>query len=204
MCREFLLTAASEQSRAGMPDEGLGVAMTTDTGSLRALRNRAIVLVGLASAMRRSELIALNVDDVEWREGGIIIHIRQSKGDQGGEGQQVGVMKRSTACPVAALRAWLEAAAISEGPIFRRIRNKIAQRVTAERAKREKHSPRSQAGRGETRARSCRLRRTFLASRSRDGCSPSRRQRCENRRANAAQGFVADHHLYENRTIAVG
>src|SRR3984893_4564939 len=47
-----------------MPD--LAIAMAADTKSLRAVRNRSIVLLGFASAMRRSEIVALNVEDIEW------------------------------------------------------------------------------------------------------------------------------------------
>jgi integrase len=111
-----------------MPE--LAIAMTADAGSLRALRNRAIVLLGFASAMRRSEVVALDVRDIEWRDSGILITIRSSKTDQSGQGQQIGVVKGSVACPVAALKAWLEAAAITSGPLFVRIFNRRNQRVT--------------------------------------------------------------------------
>lgn len=67
-----------------MPE--LAIAMTADSGSFRALRNRAIILLGFASAMRRSEIVALNVEDIEWRDSGIVVTIRKSKTDQSGEG----------------------------------------------------------------------------------------------------------------------
>jgi site-specific recombinase XerD len=120
--------AAPVRKAPVMPE--LAIAMTSDSGSLRALRNRAIVLLGFASAMRRSELVALDVADIEWRDTGILITIRESKTDKFKQGQQVGVVKGSVACPVAALRAWINAAGVSDGPIFRRIINKRSQRVT--------------------------------------------------------------------------
>jgi integrase len=120
--------AAPVRKAPVMPE--LAIAMTADTGSLRALRNRAIVLLGFASAMRRSELVALDVSDIEWRETGILITIRESKTDKFKEGQQIGVVKGSVACPVAALKSWLSAAGISEGPIFRSVLNRRNQRVT--------------------------------------------------------------------------
>jgi integrase len=86
-----------------------------------------------ASAMRRSELVALNIADLEWTAEGLLIHIRRSKTDQEGLGQPVAVPRGATACPVAALRAWVEASGITEGAVFRRIWNKCAQRVSAER-----------------------------------------------------------------------
>jgi integrase len=123
--------AAPVRKAPVMPE--LAIAMTADSGSLRALRNRALVLVGLASAMRRSELVALDCSDLEWRDAGIVITVRESKTDKFKEGQQVGVMKGTVACPVNALRAWLEAANIKAGPVFVRILNKRSQRITDKR-----------------------------------------------------------------------
>jgi site-specific recombinase XerD len=98
-------------------------------GSLRELRNRAILLVGFASAMRRSELVALNVEDLEETPEGMLITIRRSKTDQEGIGRKVAIPRGEVACPVAAVKAWLEAAVITEGAIFRRIFNKRNQHV---------------------------------------------------------------------------
>jgi integrase len=97
---------------------------------LRQLSDRAILLIGFASAMRRSELVALDLSDLEWTAEGVLFHIRRSKTDQEGVGQSVAVPRGSTACPVAALRAWIEAAGIVSGPVFVRIWNKRSQRIT--------------------------------------------------------------------------
>jgi integrase len=101
--------------------------------SLRELRNRAILLLGFAGAFRRGELVALNVDDLEETAEGILVTLRRSKMDQEGLGRRVAIPRGEIACPVAALRAWLDAAGITEGAIFRRIFNKRAQRVTERR-----------------------------------------------------------------------
>jgi hypothetical protein len=63
------------------------------------------------------------VSDLEWVDGGVVVTIRQSKTDQEGQGQEVGIPYGSSpkTCPVRALRAWLEAAGISSGPMFRRV-----------------------------------------------------------------------------------
>jgi site-specific recombinase XerD len=98
--------------------------------SPRELRDRAILLLGFAGAFRRSELTGLNVDDIEETPEGMLITLRRSKTDQQGVGRRVAIPRGEIACPVAALGAWLEAAAITEGPIFRRIFNRRAQRVT--------------------------------------------------------------------------
>jgi integrase len=73
------------------------------------------------------------VSDLEWTAEGVLIHIRRSKTDQEGLGQSVAVPRGATACPVAALRGWIEAAGIVEGAVFRRIWNKRAQRITSQR-----------------------------------------------------------------------
>jgi integrase len=99
------------------------IAMTIGTGSgLKGLRDRALLLLGFAAACRRSELVALDWSDIEECDAGLRITIHRSKGDQEGNGVTIGVVKGSTACPVAALRAWREAAGVVSGPVFRSVR----------------------------------------------------------------------------------
>jgi len=90
---------------------------------LKAARDRAVLLVGFAGAFRRSELVALTVEDITPHAHGIELLIRRSKIDQEGEGRTVFVplAKSEERCPVKALQAWLELAGIGSGPIFRRI-----------------------------------------------------------------------------------
>jgi site-specific recombinase XerD len=122
--------SAPVRKRAATSDIVLGMVGTAGNETLRQLRDRAILLIGFASAMRRSELVAANVEDLEWTTEGVMIRIRRSKTDQEGQGASVAVPKGETACPVAALKAWLEAAGIVDGAVFRRILNKRNQRVT--------------------------------------------------------------------------
>jgi site-specific recombinase XerD len=64
--------------------------MLDDTPTdLRGLRDRALLLLGFAAALRRSELVALNVDDIEENAEGILVIIRRSKTDQEGAGDFV-------------------------------------------------------------------------------------------------------------------
>lgn len=84
-------------------------------------RDRALLLVGFAAALRRSELVALQVSDVSVRPRGIILHIRSSKTDQESAGQDLPIPRGGRLRPVQALEAWLEASGISEGPIFREV-----------------------------------------------------------------------------------
>lgn len=96
---------------------------TLGTESLRDRRDRALLLYGFATAVRGSELVRLQVADIEAREKGDVVTIGYSKGDQTGQGQTVAALAvpGSPYCPVTALRVWLQAAGITEGPLFRRI-----------------------------------------------------------------------------------
>lgn len=88
---------------------------------LADLRDRALLLIGFAGAFRRSELVALDHEDIEETKDGLRITIRQSKTDQEGKGVMIAIPRGSTACPVAALVTWLSAAKINTGPLFRPI-----------------------------------------------------------------------------------
>lgn len=85
------------------------------------IRDRALLLLGFAGAFRRSELVALNVEDVEFVQEGIVATIRRSKTDQEGQGHKVAIPYGShiETCPVRALQEWLEASGITDGPLFR-------------------------------------------------------------------------------------
>ncbi|MFG5121728.1 tyrosine-type recombinase/integrase [Methylorubrum sp. POS3] len=85
-------------------------------------RDRALLLVGFGAALRRSELVALDLDDVAVVPEGLRITIRRSKGDQEGEGQVVAIGRTGTAtCPVSAYSGWIAVAGITEGAVFRGI-----------------------------------------------------------------------------------
>ena len=83
----------------------------------RGLRDRALILLCFGAALRRSELVALDVADIEWRAKGLVVHVRRSKTDQEGAGRTVAVLDGKLKVP-AALRAWLDAAGITSGPLF--------------------------------------------------------------------------------------
>ncbi len=88
---------------------------------LRAVRARALLAIGFAGAFRRSELVALRVEDIRRDAEGIRMVIRRSKADQEGEGAMVAIPNGDRLRPVAALDAWLAAARVAEGYVFRRI-----------------------------------------------------------------------------------
>jgi integrase len=88
---------------------------------LKGKRDRAIVLLGFAAALRRSELAALTVEDLAFCREGLRLTIRRSKTDQDGNGAEIAVpfVANKTLCAVRAVRAWLDASAIASGPVFR-------------------------------------------------------------------------------------
>ena len=90
---------------------------------LLSARDRALLLIGFSGAMRRSELVGLNVEDVEDTEDGLVVTIRRSKTDQYGSGRKIGIPFGSTplTCPVRAFRAWIKETEITEGPLFRAV-----------------------------------------------------------------------------------
>jgi len=95
--------------------------VATAPEGLAGLRDRALLLLGFAGAFRRSELVALDVADTEETETGMLVTIRGSKTDQERQGVTIAIARGDIACPVKALRAWLDAAGIEAGPLFRPI-----------------------------------------------------------------------------------
>jgi len=88
----------------------------------KGIRDRALLLLGFAGAFRRSELVALDVADLQFVGEGMIVHQRRSKTDQEGAGRKIAVPNgRTSACPVKAVRQWLEHANIESGAVFRSI-----------------------------------------------------------------------------------
>jgi integrase len=86
------------------------------------LRDRALLLIGFAGGLRRSELAAINLIDFERVREGIILTIRRSKTDQDGVGRRIGVpFGRTIHYPVRALETWFDAARIEDGPVFRSV-----------------------------------------------------------------------------------
>jgi site-specific recombinase XerD len=114
------LGAAPARKAPVLAETARAMASSTPKG-LKGLRDRALLLLGFSGAPRRSELVALNVNDLEETDDGFRITIRHSKTDQEGQGQVIAVIRGGACCPVKAVKAWLAASGISEGPIFRPI-----------------------------------------------------------------------------------
>lgn len=95
--------------------------VSTCGADLAGHRDRALLVVGFAGGFRRAEVAAVTVDDVETHDDGLVVIVRRSKTDQEGAGRRVGLPYGSNpdTCPVRTLSAWLDAAGIDAGPVFR-------------------------------------------------------------------------------------
>lgn len=91
--------------------------------TVQGRRDQALLLVGFAGAFRRSELVSLDVGDVQFTNDGVIVKLERSKTDQEAQGTSKGIPYGSTphTCPVRALKTWLELAQLQDGSLFRPI-----------------------------------------------------------------------------------
>jgi len=90
---------------------------------LAGLRDRALMLTCFAGALRRSELVALDVERLTWLDNGVKLLLEKSKTDKDGKGVEIMIVfgRHEDTCPALALRSWLDAAAIKSGPVFRKV-----------------------------------------------------------------------------------
>ena len=88
--------------------------------SLKKVRDKALVLIGFSGGFRRSELVSLEFEDVEFVSEGVKIFVKRSKTDQSGEGMTKAIpyFDNHNFCPVLALKNWMELVDIKNGKIF--------------------------------------------------------------------------------------
>ena len=89
---------------------------------IKKTRDKTIILTGFSGGFRRTELVSLDYEDIEFVPEGVRIMIRKSKTDQFGEGMIKGLpyFSNQTFCPVVHLKRWIEVSNIKSGPLFRR------------------------------------------------------------------------------------
>jgi integrase len=111
------------QKAAALTLSMLRALVATCDVSTRGRRDRALLLIGFAGALRRSELVALRVEDIVATAGGLRLRLRRSKTDRAGEGAELGLPRgrHAETCPVRAFEAWQAVAQRNAGPLFRRI-----------------------------------------------------------------------------------
>ena len=119
--------APPRQKEAILPEDLIAMLETLDRGSLRGLRDRAMLLLGFAGGLRRSEVVGLDCgrdqteDSSGWVEildKGMLLTLR---GKTGWREVEVGRGSSDATCPVVALETWLKLARIAHGPLFRRV-----------------------------------------------------------------------------------
>ena len=115
------------QKEAVLPEDLLAMLATLDLGSLRALRDRAILLVGFAGGLRRSEIVGLDCGAEQTQDGSGWVEILEKglvatlRGKTGWREVEIGRGSSDSTCPVVALEAWQKFARVSHGPLFRRV-----------------------------------------------------------------------------------
>ena len=93
-----------------------------DIEEIVKLRNKTLILIGFGGGFRRTELISIDHEDLEFVNEGVKITLKRSKTDQFGEGMIKGLpyFSNETYCPVKSLKNWLKISKIKTGPIFKR------------------------------------------------------------------------------------
>jgi len=116
-----------EQKEAVLPEDLLAMIATLDLGDLRGLRDRAILLIGFAGGLRRSEIVGLDCGAEQTQDGSGWIEILEKgivttlRGKTGWREVEIGCGSSDFTCPVVALQAWLKFGRIGHGPLFRRV-----------------------------------------------------------------------------------
>jgi site-specific recombinase XerD len=116
------LGTASLQKAPALTNDIRSMVDASDCGIIGA-RDRALVLLGFAGAFRRSELVALDVENCAFGKDGLTVTLRRSKTDQEGKGRKVGIPYGANpeTCPVRVLQEWIEQAGVTSGTLFRSI-----------------------------------------------------------------------------------
>ena len=122
--------APPRQKEAILPEELIAMVETLDRGTLRGLRDRAMLLAGFAGGLRRSEIVALDCGRDQSEDGGGWIEILDKgllvtlRGKTGWREVEIGRGSSELTCPVHAVETWLRLGRIGHGPLFRRVTGK--------------------------------------------------------------------------------
>ncbi len=110
-----------------MAEDIIAMIDTLDRGTLRGLRDRAMLLIGFAGGLRRSEIVGLDLKADQTEDGrgwieilnkGMLVTLR---GKTGWREVEVGRGSSDTTCPVSAIETWIKFAKLAHGPLFRRV-----------------------------------------------------------------------------------
>ena len=95
-----------------------------DTESNADLRNKALLLLGFTGAFRRSELVALNIENLDFTEDGLIVSLQKSKTNQYGDYEEKAIFYSPEAilCPIRSLKSWIQRLNKTSDALFVRVR----------------------------------------------------------------------------------
>lgn len=119
--------APPRQKEAVLPEDLIAMLETLERGTLRGLRDRAMLLIGFAGGLRRSEITGLDLGRDQTQDGrgwieifdkGMLVTLR---GKTGWREVEIGRGSSEATCPVAAVGAWIRFAKLAKGPLFRRV-----------------------------------------------------------------------------------
>jgi integrase len=119
--------APPRQKEAILPEDLIAMLETLNQGTLRGLRDRAMLLLGFAGGLRRSEIVGLDIARDQTEDGcgwldifdkGMLVTLR---GKTGWREVEIGRGSSDATCPVVALQIWLKLGRIAHGPLFRRV-----------------------------------------------------------------------------------
>lgn len=119
--------APPRQKEAILPEDLIAMLETLDRGSLRGIRDRAMLLIGFAGGLRRSEITGLDLGRDQTEDGrgwietfdkGLLVTLR---GKTGWREVEIGRGSSDATCPVAAVETWIKFAKLAKGPLFRRV-----------------------------------------------------------------------------------
>ena len=94
--------------------------ITQDKNEKKRIKNKALILIGFAGGFRRSELVGIDFEDLDFVKEGVKIFVKRSKTDQSGEGMTKGIpyFTNPNYCPVVSLKSWLKEYKINSGKVF--------------------------------------------------------------------------------------
>lgn len=199
--REHRARPTKKKSAILAADLARMIAAADGQGS-RAIRDRAVMALGLAAALRRSELVALQLADLELVREGLKLTIRHSKTDQEGQGQVIAVPSGKILKPVARLNAWLAVRGGAAGPLFygTDAQGKMTERPMSDRAvARLVQRYAEKVGLDPTALGAHSLRSGFITEAARAGASlPKMQEVSRQKKIEVLLGYVRDAALFEN------
>lgn len=170
------------------------------------IRDRALLLLGFTTAMRRSELANLDFADLEFVTKGLLVHLRHSKTDQEGQGRMIAVpFGRTRHCAVQAIQAWISLADIHEGALFLGIDkhgNISNQRISGETVSTVVKSSLAEAGYDPAHYSGHSLRAGFATSAAQAGASSYKiRQTTGHKSETSLNRYIRDTDLFNDAAI---